>query len=188
MSKFDSPTVIGISMVALAIATLSTNIAANVVSPANDFSNLAPRRISFKLGGLITAGVGIAIFPWKLYADPEGYIFVWLIGYSALLGPIGGILIADYFLIRRCRLNVEDLYRRGGIYEYSRGFNLRALLALVMGIAPSLPGFLQAVGLVARHTFIDELVSLYNYAWFVGFAVAFTSYVGLMWIGPRPAR
>jgi NCS1 family nucleobase:cation symporter-1 len=101
MGKVGGLLVVIVAMVALSVATLSTNIAANVVSPANDISNLAPRRISFKMGGYITAIVGILIMPWRLYSDPTGYIFTWLIGYSALLGPIGGILICDYFFIRR---------------------------------------------------------------------------------------
>src|SRR3954469_11050332 len=104
LTKFTNPIVLVVAMFALCLATLATNIAANVVSPANDFSHLAPRRISFRTGGLITGVVGILMMPWKLVADPSGYIFTWLIGYSALLGPIGGIMIADYFVVRRRRL------------------------------------------------------------------------------------
>jgi NCS1 family nucleobase:cation symporter-1 len=131
--------VVAISMVALSVATLSTNIAANVVSPANDLSNLAPRYISFKMGGYITAVAGILIMPWKLMANPDRYINGWLIGYSALLGPIGGILICDYFFIRRQHLQAADLYKRDGAYTYNGGFNPIAIFSLIMGIAPNVP-------------------------------------------------
>src|SRR6202034_4909482 len=110
LTRFTNPAVLIIAMLALCIATLATNIAANVVSPANDFAHLAPQKISFRMGGFITGVVGIVMMPWKLLADPSGYIFTWLLGYSALLGPIGGILIADYFVVRRRQLNLVALY------------------------------------------------------------------------------
>ena len=163
-----------VSLFALAVATLTTNLAANVVAPANGFSNIAPGRISFKTGGYITAGLGIAIFPWKLLETTHGYIFTWLIGYSALLGPIAGILIADYFLIRRTELNVQDLFRREGVYTYLRGWNPIALIALAAGVLPSVPGFLQAVGAVK--TVPAPLSSIYTYAWFVGLFISGTIY------------
>jgi nucleobase:cation symporter-1, NCS1 family len=165
-----------LSLAALTVATLSTNIAANVVSPANAIVNLAPDRLSFRLGALVTAGLGIAIFPWKLIESTSGYIFTWLIGYSALLGPIGGILIADYYLVRRRRLDLIDLYRRHGRYRYRAGFNPAALAALAAGVAPNVPGFLQAAGFVeAVPPFFAQL---YTYAWFVGFLLA----GGLYWL------
>jgi NCS1 family nucleobase:cation symporter-1 len=154
----------------LLLATLTTNLAANVVAPANGFSNIAPRLISFKVGGYITAGLGIAIMPWKLLESAGSYLFVWLVGYSPLLGPIAGILIADYFFVRRCRLNTAAFYRRFDEYEYHKGWNLYALLALILGIAPSITGFLTAIGVVDNAPAF--LVEIYNYAWFVG---AFTS-------------
>lgn len=166
LSRFQNPLVILLSMLALTIATLTTNLAANVVAPANGFSNLAPRRISFVRGGLITAFIGIAMMPWKLLEDYSSYIFGWLIGYSSFLGPIAGILIADYFMVRRQELRVKDLYTRGGEYEYRRGFNLKALGALAGGV------FVALIGL-----FVTELRFLYDYAWFVGFAVAFVIYI-----------
>jgi NCS1 family nucleobase:cation symporter-1 len=169
LSKFESPVVILLSLIALVIATLTTNIAANVVSPANDFANLLPRKISFKTGGLITAVLGIVMMPWKLLSDYGTYIFGWLVGYSSFLGPIAGILIADYFLVRKKTLNVHDLYVRGGEYEFSGGFNLKAIAALIAGVGVAL------VGLV-----VEELRFLYDYAWFVGFAVAFAVYVVVM--------
>jgi nucleobase:cation symporter-1, NCS1 family len=177
MERFHSPVLSFFALITLAIATLSTNLAANVVSPANDFSNLAPRRISFKIGGLITGIVGILMFPWKLYADPSGYIFTWLIGYSALLGPIGGIMIADYFFFRRRQLAVEDLYRRDGRYAFHNGFSLVAVIVLFLSVLPNLPGFLVTIKLLAPSAVGAILVSLYHYAWFVGFFLAFVLYL-----------
>jgi len=166
LSKFQNPLVILLSMLALTIATLTTNIAANVVAPANGFSNLAPKKISFVKGGLITAFIGVVMMPWKLLEDYSAYIFGWLVGYSSFLGPIAGVLIADYFLIRKQRLSVIDLYTRGGEYEYSRGFNPRAILALSAGV------FVALIGLL-----VEQVRFLYDYAWFVGFGVAFVVYV-----------
>src|SRR3954447_17585197 len=148
LTHFTNPVVLVIAMFALCLATLATNIAANVVSPANDFAHLAPRKISFRTGGLITGVVGILMMPWKLVADPSGYIFTWLVGYSALLGPIGGILIADYFVWRARRLDLAALYQNDGEYSYKRGFNMVALLALLLAILPNLPGFLVTVKLL----------------------------------------
>ena len=165
--------VIVLAMFALAIATLTTNIAANVVSPANDFSNLAPRTIGFRAGGLITAFLGIAIMPWKLIATTQGYIFTWLIGYSALLGPIGGIMIADYYVVRKTRLRIDDLYRRDGAYSYGNGFNTRALVVLAIAILPNVPGFLADAGFVARNIVPEIFREIYTFAWFTGFAIAF---------------
>src|SRR5437660_3132073 len=141
LTHFSNPIVLVVAMLALCIATLATNIAANVVSPANDFSHLAPRQISFRVGGLITGIVGVLMMPWKLVADPNGYIFTWLIAYSALLGPIGGILIADYFVWRRRQLNLIALYQPDGEYRFTNGISIVALIALIAGALPSLPGF-----------------------------------------------
>src|SRR5476649_2812233 len=148
LTRFKNPAVLVVAMLSLCIATLATNLAANVVGPANDFSHLAPHRISFRIGGLITGLVGIVMMPWKLVADPSGYIFTWLVGYSALLGPIGGIMIADYFVIRGRWLNVLGLYNPGGEYSYTNGFSVAAIGALLAGILPSLPGFLATVKLI----------------------------------------
>jgi nucleobase:cation symporter-1, NCS1 family len=177
IGKVGGLLIVAVSMIALSVATLSTNIAANVVSPANDLANLAPRRISFKTGGLITAVIGIAIMPWRLYSDPAGYIFTWLIGYSALLGPIGGILISDYYVIRRRRLDVAALYSSHGAYQYANGYNPRALLALAIGIAPNVPGFLGKIELVEVGEFWSNL---YSYAWFNGFILSALVYLALM--------
>ncbi|MBW2524639.1 MAG: NCS1 family nucleobase:cation symporter-1 [Deltaproteobacteria bacterium] len=174
-----------IALLALSVATLSTNIAANVVSPANALINLAPKRIDFRVGGYITAGLGIAMFPWKLLETTGGYIFTWLIGYSALLGPIGGILIADYFLLRRTRYDLGALYRRSGPYWYRSGINPVAVVALVIAVLPNLPGFLHAAGALSN---VPELWQrVYTYAWFVGFILAGAIYLGGMWlVGKRP--
>jgi NCS1 family nucleobase:cation symporter-1 len=180
LGRIGGPFTIVLSMVALSVATLTTNLAANVVSPANDFSNVAPRRISFRAGGVITAVIGILMMPWKLLASSQGYIFTWLVGYSALLGPIGGILIADYYLVRRRRLDTADLYRRDGRYEYRRGFNPAALIALTLGVAPNVPGFLVQV-LPTRFAAVPQFwQGLYSYAWFLGFAIAALVYLALM--------
>jgi NCS1 family nucleobase:cation symporter-1 len=165
LSRLGSPWAVVLAMIALLMATLNVNVAANVVSPANDFSNLSPRRISFRTGGLITCLVGILMQPWKLMANYGSYIFGWLVGYSGFLGPIAGVLICDYFLLRKKILMPADLYRRGGQYEYSRGFNWHAIAALAAGAAVAF------VGLV-----VPPLRVLYNYAWFVGFAVSFLVY------------
>ncbi len=182
LRKFDNPVILIGAMLALCLATLATNIAANVVSPANDFAHLWPRRISFRTGGLITGVIGILIQPWNLYNDPSGYIFKWLIAYSALLGAVGGILIADYFVIRRTRLDLPGLYLRHGPYWYWDGWNWWAIVALAAGILPCAPGFLAAVDLVQVSPVWTEL---YHYAWFLSFGVSFVVYVVLMGLSGR---
>jgi NCS1 family nucleobase:cation symporter-1 len=166
VQRFDSPVIVFFSMIAVVIATITTNVAANVVGPANAFANLWPARIDFKRGGYITGVIGILMMPWKLLADPGGYIFTWLIGYSALLGPVIGIILTDYFIIRKTELDITDLYRRDGRYA---GINSKAIIALILGVAPNLPGFLAQVGLLQGGGF---WVGLYNYAWFIGLAIA----------------
>ena len=163
------------SLSALILATLSTNMAANVVAPAYGFSNLAPGKISFAQGGYITAGIGIAIFPWKLLESAGAYIFTWLVGYSALLGPIAGILIADYFILRRTELKVDDLFSHHGQYSGQNGYNIHGVTALVVGIFPNLPGFLHAVDIYQGVP--QFAMTLYNYAWFVGFFTAAACYL-----------
>ena len=184
LTRFKNPVVLIVAMLAICIATLATNIAANIVSPANDFSNLAPRRISFRTGGLITGLAGIAIMPWKLIADPSGYIFTWLVGYSALLGPIGGILIADYFVCRRCRLNVAALYQADGEYRFTGGVSIVAFIAFVAGVLPSLPGFLVQVNALSAARVPHFLLGIYDYAWFAGFGIAFVLYLILRKLAP----
>src|SRR6516165_3669426 len=169
LSRLGHPLAVMIAMVALLLATLNVNVAANVVSPANDFSNLSPSHINFKVGGLITCLMGLLAQPWKLLSSYGNYIFGWLVGYSTFLGPIAGVLIADYFVLRKTRLVVQDLYRRDGVYEYSRGVNRRAVAALFAGVVVAL------VGLI-----VPQARFLYNYGWFVGFGVSFVAYLVLM--------
>jgi nucleobase:cation symporter-1, NCS1 family len=177
LAKSQSTVVVVVAMLAVCLATLATNIAANVVSPANDFANLWPRQIGFRTGGLLTGLIGLAIQPWRLIALASDYIFKWLVGYSALLGAVGGVLIADYFVVRRAHLETPELYRRDGRYWYSGGFNVRALIALAAGIAPCVPGFLHVVaGLDVASVWQD----VYAYAWFLSFGVSFILYVALM--------
>lgn len=178
--RFENPLVVGVSMLGLAIATLSTNIAANVVSPANDFANLAPSKISYKTGGYITAVIGVLICPWLILQSAGSYIFVWLVGYGVLLGPIGAIMIVDYFVLRRRELNVDDLYRRGGEYEYQGGVNVRAMVAFALGVAPCLPGFVVAASGAAPTAVPAIFNHLYTWAWFVSSGVAGGAYVALM--------
>lgn len=161
IGAFHQPVVAFLALVALLIATLNLNIGANVVSPSNDISNLYPRLISFRTGGLITGFLGLAMCPWKLLASPDSYIFGWLIGYSGLLGPVAGIMICDYLFIRGTVLDVNSLYHREGAYHYTKGVNPRAIVALVLGVAVALIG----LGVKPLHF-------LYDYAWFVGFFTA----------------
>jgi nucleobase:cation symporter-1, NCS1 family len=169
IGAFHQPVVAFIALIAILVATLNVNIGANVVSPSNDFSNLYPRLISFRTGGLITGFLGLAMCPWKLLATPDAYIFGWLVGYSGLLGPVAGIMVADYFLIRKTELDVNSLYHREGAYHYTKGVNARAVAALVAGVAIAL------IGLA-----FQPLHFLYDYAWFVGFFTAGIVYVALM--------
>jgi nucleobase:cation symporter-1, NCS1 family len=166
VGRFQTPVVVAISMFTAVVATLAVNIAANVVSPANDFANAFPRLISFKTGGLITGLLAILMQPWKLLADPSGYIFTWLLGYSGGLGSIAGVLIADYWVVRRTRVRLEDLYLTDGAYRYTNGWNVSAVIATLLGCAFAWGGLV-----------VSFLQPLYNYAWFVGFGVAFGVYV-----------
>jgi nucleobase:cation symporter-1, NCS1 family len=168
IGKFHDPIVIAVSMFTAVVATLAVNIAANVVSPANDFANAFPRAISFKTGGLITGILGIAIQPWRLLADPSGYIFTWLLGYSGGLGSIAGVLIADYWMLRKKELRLADLYLTDGGYRYSAGWHLPGVIATLAGCAAAWGGLL-----------IPAMRPLYDYAWFVGFGVACAVYLAL---------
>jgi NCS1 family nucleobase:cation symporter-1 len=170
-----------LALFVLLIATLTTNLAANVVSPAYDFSNLAPSRISFAQGGLITAGLGVAIFPWRLLESAGTYLFAWLGGYGALLGPIAGILVCDYLWVRRGQYEVGELFKLDGRYRGVQGWNLAGVAALVIGVAPNLPGFLHTVGLATPPAIFD---SLFQWAWFIGFGLAALIY-GILMRGAR---
>lgn len=178
--KFDSKLLVSIAMIAVALSTLATNIAANIVSPANDFANLSPSKITFKTGGYITGVIGLLIFPWKLIADPSGFIFTWLVGYSGLLGPIGGIMIVDYYFIRKQQLSLKDLYSYNGRYTFGNGYNGYAIIALLCGIVPNIPGFLTIIGAIPKDAVWPWIDYLYNYAWFVGFFISGSLYFVLM--------
>jgi NCS1 family nucleobase:cation symporter-1 len=184
ITRIGSAPVIVFGALVVMLAQLTTNMAANVVSPANDFSSLAPRRISYVGGGLLTAAIGIIMMPWKLYADAAAYIFTWLLGYSSLMGAIGGILIADYWILRGRHLVPADLFKLDGRYRYRNGVNPRAMWALALAVLPVVPGFIRAVstpgGQVANPNLLD---ALYTYAWFVTFGLSFTVYLALS----RPA-
>ena len=188
IAMIGTPLVIITGAFIILIAQLTTNMAANVVSPSNDFSNLNPKRISYVTGGLITAVIGILMMPWKLYEDAAAYIFTWLIGYSSLMGAIGGVMIADYWIIRRQQLSLRDLFDLNGIYRYRNGVNWRAVAALGLAILPVVPGFIRAAttpgGRVADPTFFD---TLYTYAWFVTFALSLVLYL-LLTRGANPKR
>src|ERR1700730_7642423 len=175
LARLGNPIAVVVAMLALLLATLNVNVAANLVSPSNDFSNLSPRLISFRAGGLITCVVGVAVFqPWKLLANFSNYIFNWLVGYSGFLGPIAGVMICDYFVLRKKIILVEDLYQRHGFYEFSSGINWRAMAALAAGAGVAF------IGLV-----VHAVRSLYDYAWFVGFAASFVVYWAMMRDGTK---
>jgi NCS1 family nucleobase:cation symporter-1 len=165
VGHFENPWIVGFAMFSVVVATLAVNIAANVVSPANDFANAIPRWISFRTGGLITGIIGIAMQPWRLLADPKGYIFTWLVGYSGGLGSIAGVLIADYWIVRRKSLNLADLYLPQGEYG---GWSLPAVVATLAGCALAWGGLVYA-----------PMRPLYDYGWFVGFFASGAIYVGL---------
>jgi NCS1 family nucleobase:cation symporter-1 len=180
MARFDNVLIILFATAVIFAAQLTTNMAANVVSPSNDFSNLNPRLISYVTGGLITAVIGILMMPWKLMSSMGAYIFTWLIGYSGLMGAIAGILICDYWVIRKRHLDLAGLFDPKGPYSYGGGVNWRAVVALVVSIVPVVPGFIRAAttpgGQVSNPTFFDHL---YTYAWFVTFGLGFVIYYAL---------
>ena len=166
VGRFGHAWIVAIAMFTVAVATLSVNIAANVVSPANDLANAFPRWITFRRGGLLTGIIGIAMKPWKLLENPTRYIDGWLVGYSGGLGSIAGVLIVDYWIVRRRELALRDLYLPSGVYA---GWNWRAVVATLAGCTAAW------IGLV-----VPPLKPLYSYAWFVGFGVAGLLYLMLM--------
>jgi nucleobase:cation symporter-1, NCS1 family len=181
MQTIGNAWVLVLAMVVIVIAQVTTNMAANVVAPSNDFSNLRPTLISFKTGGVITAVIGILMFPWAIYENWAAYLFTWLVGYGSLLGAIGGVMITDYWLIRREQLDLTDLYRREGQYWYSAGFNWRALVAVAIAVIPVVPGFWNAAttegGVIADPSILDRL---YTYGFGFTFLVAAVVYGLLM--------
>ena len=190
----DIPALLILAMFIIAIAQISTNMAANVVSPSFDFSNLAPKYISFRTGGIITAVIGVVSFPWLILQTVGAYVFTWLVGYGSLLGAIGAVMIVDYWIVRRRQLDLAELYKMDGKYSYSGGWNWRAIAAVFIGVIPVIPGFLKAAstpdfaGVFSNPTFVE---SLYNYGLFFTFGVAGIAYLALSMIGGRatePAR
>jgi len=192
-SKFGNPLVVAFALFALGVATLSVNVAANIVSPSYDFSNAVPRLISFRTGGLITGILGILIQPWNLINDPHVYIFTWLGFYGGATGAIAGVLIADYWFRRRTALRLADLYRTDGAYLYAGGWNWRAVVALAIGVVLAVGGAYTAQGTQGPFP-VDGIIAflkpLYDYSWVVGLAAGFLAYLGLSTIFPRrePAR
>jgi NCS1 family nucleobase:cation symporter-1 len=168
VGHFESPWIKAAATFTIVIATLSLNIAANVVSPANDFANAFPSKIDFKRGGLITGVLGIVMQPWRLLADPSGYIFDWLGGYAGALASVAGVLVVDYWILRRRELSLPDLYRKDGCYTYDRGWHWPAIIATVVGTLVALVGRWWA-----------PLAELHRYGWFAGFGVAAVFYYAL---------
>jgi NCS1 family nucleobase:cation symporter-1 len=182
LSHLGNPWAVGLALLALVLATLNVNVAANLVAPANDFSNLAPNKVSFRGGAIITCFFGLLMQPWQLLASHGNFITGWLVGYSSFLGPVAGVLITDYFVVRHTRLDLSALYKDAGPYTYTRGFNLRAIAALVLGIVVSLVGLLVAPWDTpdGAHPVIHLIHASYNFAWFIGFLVSSVSYALLM--------
>jgi NCS1 family nucleobase:cation symporter-1 len=188
----DIPVLLILAMFIIAIAQISTNMAANVVSPSFDFSNLAPKYISFRTGGIITAVIGVLSFPWIILETAGAYVFTWLVGYGSLLGAIGAVMIVDYWILRRRQLDLAALYKLDGRYSYSGGWNWRAIVAVLVSVIIVIPGFLKAAttaglngGPFPNPTFVE---SLYNYGLFLTFTVSALVYLGLSMIGGRAAE
>ncbi|MFP5502159.1 MAG: NCS1 family nucleobase:cation symporter-1 [Candidatus Sericytochromatia bacterium] len=176
VGKFTNPLVVAISMFTIVVATISVNIAANTVSPANDFANVWPKRIDFKTGGLITGVLGVLIQPWRLLTDASAYIFDWLLLYSGGLGAIAGVLVWDYWVTRKTELQLPDLYQTEGSYTYTRGWNWAAIAATALGCFMAWGGKVFPV-----------MAPFVPYGWFIGFGVAAASYHLFMSLGQRPA-
>jgi nucleobase:cation symporter-1, NCS1 family len=172
-ATFGNGWIVGVAMFTIVIATLAVNIAANVVSPANDFSNAFPRAITFKTGGLITGVIGILMMPWELLANAERYIGGWLIGYSGALGSIAGVLIVDYWILRKTELDLRALYVADGAYRYRNGWNIPAVVATLLGATVALAG-----------AWWPPLAPIYDWSWFVGFGIA----GGVYWVWSRQQR
>ncbi|MFL6353007.1 MAG: NCS1 family nucleobase:cation symporter-1 [Bryobacteraceae bacterium] len=169
IARLGRPVVALVALLVVATATLTTNIAANIVPPANDFANLNPRRISFRTGVLATGIIGVVMMPWKLLSSANAYIFGWLVGYSSLLGPVTGIIITDYIVLRRRKLDVNGLYSVTGPYAYVNGVNWCAVQSLAAGVVVPLCGLV-----------LPPLRWLYDYAWFIGFGISGVFYYACM--------
>jgi NCS1 family nucleobase:cation symporter-1 len=192
---------LGVVLIVLALlfvvlAQLSTNIGANVIAPANDFQNVNPRRLNWTWGVLITAVLGVLLQPWVLFFNALNYAVIWLSGYGGFLGAIGGIMVADYWLLRKGRLNLADLYRVDGVYRYGNGWgvNWLAIAALLVGIVPPFLGWLHVILSTPPSTGSQPMVPgglfpgyqgsaldwIQTGSWFFSFPVALVVYVVLM--------
>jgi NCS1 family nucleobase:cation symporter-1 len=188
LTQIGGAGVLIIAMIIIVLAQITTNMAANVVAPSNDFSNLYPTKISFRTGGVITAVIGILMFPWAIYENAGQYIFTWLVGYGSLLGAIGAVMIVDYWFLRRERLDIADLYMRGGQYWYNRGLNWRAFVAVAVAVIPVIPGFIEAATTPNFGGFADPNIfeRFYTYGFFFTFAVGGIVYFALTYMSePR---
>jgi len=171
---------VGIALLILTLDTMCCNLAANLVGPAYDFASLSPKRISYRTGGLITAGIALLAMPWKILESTQGYIFTWLIGYSALLGPVAGIMLVDYYFLRGTRLDTNALFSEQGEYAYRNGWNPAAIVALALGVLPNLPGFLATAFPKSFTNVPAFFLTIYTYAWFAGLAISAVTYAVLM--------
>jgi nucleobase:cation symporter-1, NCS1 family len=179
-AKFSNPFIVTLGIVTLLVATVSVNVAANVVSPSYDFSNLAPRLISRRVGGLIAGVIGVVIMPWRLLSDPHVYIFDWLNFYGGVLGAVAGVLIAGYWILKRTRLDPVDLYRKGGAYWYAAGWSWQAVVATVVGAVLAVGGANTPAGTSGPFPaagLIPFLKPLYSYSWAVGFGTGLVLYL-----------
>lgn len=190
-NRFSSPALVVVALIALVLATVSANLAANVVSPSYDFSNAFPKRITFALGGLITGILGILIQPWKLYSDPDIYIFTWLGFYGGILGAVAGVLVAGYWVVRRRRLELAELYLEKGRYWFSGGWSWQAVLATVIGAVLAVGGAYTAPGSSGpfpAHGLIPFLKPLYDYSWVAGLVGGAVIYLALALPGHRKTQ
>lgn len=179
IAEIDNNWLTAFGSVFIILATLSTNVAANLVSAANDVSNIWPRRITFRIGGVISGLISVLFLPWRLLSSPNSFIFQWLIASASLMGGIGAVMIADYFVLRKGHLQIDDLYDSHGLYRFARGWNWRALLSVVVSVLPTVPGFLVVTGVAAEDSMPFWLAKLYDYTWFISFAIAFGLYLTL---------
>jgi NCS1 family nucleobase:cation symporter-1 len=178
---------VGVALLILTLDTMCVNLAANLVGPAYDFASLAPKSISYTKGGLITAFIALLAMPWKILESTQGYIFTWLVGYSALLGPVAGIMLVDYYFLRGTKLDTAALFEERGEYAYAGGWNPAAVIALLCGVLPNLPGFLHAAFPQSFAGVPALFNTIYTYAWFAGLAISALVYAVMMRLaGPRP--
>jgi NCS1 family nucleobase:cation symporter-1 len=180
-SRFTNPVAVVIGLVMAVLATISANVAANVVSPSYDFSNALPRWLNFRTAGLLTGVIGVLIQPWRLVSNPRTYIFTWLGFYGGVLASVAGVLIAGYWVVGRTRLDLADLYRPEGRYWFAAGWNWKAVLATVLGAVVAVGGAYSAQGSgpFPENGLIPSLRPVYDYSWVTGLVVGFVVYLAL---------